>query len=114
MHSFPILSVAIWLPIVFGLIVLAVGSDKNPAPARWLSLIGAVLGLIVTLPLVSGFDSSSGALQFVQPSDWIDRFHITYHLGIDGISMWFVVLTALITVIVVIAGWEVITEHVSQ
>jgi NADH-quinone oxidoreductase subunit M len=114
MHSFPILSVAIWLPIVFGLIVLAVGSDKNPAPARWISLIGAVLGLIVTLPLVSGFDSSSGALQFVEQSNWIDRFHITYHLGIDGISMWFVVLTALITVIVVIAGWEVITEHVSQ
>jgi NADH-quinone oxidoreductase subunit M len=114
MHSFPILSIAIWLPIVFGLMVLAVGSDENPAPARWLSLIGAVLGLIATLPLVSGFDSSSGALQFVEQADWIDRFHITYHLGIDGISMWFVVLTALITVIVVIAGWEVITEHVSQ
>ncbi len=114
MHSFPILSVAIWLPIVFGLIVLAVGSDKNPAPARWIALVGSVLGLIVTLPLISGFDSSSAALQFVEQSDWIDRFHITYHLGVDGISMWFVVLTALITVIVVIAGWEVITQNVAQ
>jgi NADH-quinone oxidoreductase subunit M len=114
MHSFPILSVAIWLPIIFGVVILAIGSDSNPAPARWLALIGSVLGLVVTLPLISGFDSSTSALQFVEQSNWIDRFHITYHLGVDGISMWFVVLTALITVLVVVAGWEVITEHVSQ
>ncbi|MGN6806004.1 MAG: NADH-quinone oxidoreductase subunit M [Trinickia sp.] len=114
MHSFPILSTAIWLPIVFGLAVLAVGSDRNPAPARWLALIGSILGFIATLPLISGFDPSTADLQFVEQVNWIERFHITYHLGVDGISMWFVVLTALITVIVVIAGWEVITEHVSQ
>ncbi|MDR5732255.1 NADH-quinone oxidoreductase subunit M [Caballeronia sp. LZ025] len=114
MHSFPILSVAIWLPIVFGLLVLAVGNDRNPAPARWVALIGSVLGLIVTIPLITGFDSSTAALQFVEQANWIERFNITYHLGVDGISMWFVVLTALITVIVVIAGWEVITERVSQ
>lgn len=114
MHSFPILSVAIWLPIVFGLLVLAVGNDRNPAAARWVALIGSVLGLIVTLPLITGFDSSTAALQFVEQANWIERFNITYHLGVDGISMWFVVLTALITVIVVIAGWEVITERVSQ
>ncbi|CDY73395.1 NADH-ubiquinone oxidoreductase chain M [Caballeronia glathei] len=114
MHSFPILSVAIWLPIVFGLLVLAVGSDKNPAPARWTALIGAILGLLVTIPLITGFDSSTAALQFVEQANWIERFNITYHLGVDGISMWFVVLTALITVIVVIAGWEVITSRVSQ
>jgi NADH-quinone oxidoreductase subunit M len=114
MHSFPILSTAIWLPIVFGLAVLAVGSDKNPGAARWLALIGSVLGFLVTLPLISGFDSSVATLQFVEQANWIERFHITYHLGVDGISMWFVVLTGLITPIVVIAGWEVITEHVSQ
>ncbi|SAK73619.1 NADH dehydrogenase subunit M [Caballeronia arationis] len=114
MHSFPILSVAIWLPIVFGLLVLAVGSDKNPAPARWIALIGSILGLLVTIPLITGFDSSTAALQFVEQANWIERFNITYHLGVDGISMWFVVLTALITVIVVIAGWEVITERVGQ
>jgi NADH-quinone oxidoreductase subunit M len=114
MHSFPILSIAIWLPILFGVAVLAIGSDKNPAPARWLALIGSILGFAATIPLVTGFDSSTAALQFVEQSNWIERFHITYHLGVDGISMWFTVLTALITVIVVIAGWEVITEHVSQ
>jgi NADH-quinone oxidoreductase subunit M len=114
MHSFPILSTAIWLPIVCGLAVLAIGSDKNPAPARWLALIGSIVGLLVTLPLITGFDTSTAQLQFVEQASWIERFRITYHLGVDGISMWFVVLTALITVIVVIAGWEVITENVSQ
>ncbi|GAB5099664.1 NADH-quinone oxidoreductase subunit M [Caballeronia sp. LP006] len=114
MHSFPILSVAIWLPIVFGVLVLAIGNDHNPAPARWVALIGSVLGLIVTIPLITGFDTSTAALQFVEQASWIERFNITYHLGVDGISMWFVVLTALITVIVVIAAWEVITERVSQ
>ncbi|WP_104011999.1 NADH-quinone oxidoreductase subunit M [Burkholderia anthinoferrum] len=114
MHAFPILSTAIWLPIVFGLLVLAVGNDKNPGTARWVALIGALLGLAVTIPLITGFDSSTAALQFVEKSTWIQRFDIAYHLGVDGISMWFVVLTALITVIVVIAAWEVITENVAQ
>ncbi|KGD56268.1 proton-translocating NADH-quinone oxidoreductase, chain M family protein [Burkholderia pseudomallei] len=114
MHSFPILSTAIWLPIVFGLVVLSVGSDKHPGAARWIALIGSLAGLAVTIPLITGFDSSTAALQFVEQSTWIERFNISYHLGVDGISMWFVVLTALITVIVVIAGWEVITENVSQ
>ncbi|HDR9484183.1 MULTISPECIES: NADH-quinone oxidoreductase subunit M [Burkholderia] len=114
MHAFPILSTAIWLPIVFGLLVLAVGNDKNPGTARWIALIGSLLGLAVTIPLITGFDSSTAALQFVENSTWIERFDIAYHLGVDGISMWFVVLTALITVIVVIAAWEVITENVAQ
>ncbi|WP_321921875.1 NADH-quinone oxidoreductase subunit M [Burkholderia sp. BCC1998] len=114
MHAFPILSTAIWLPIVFGLLVLAVGNDKNPGTARWVALIGSLLGLAVTIPLITGFDSSTAALQFVEQSTWIERFKISYHLGVDGISMWFVVLTALITVIVVIAAWEVITENVAQ
>jgi NADH-quinone oxidoreductase subunit M len=114
MHSFPILSLAIWLPIVFGILVLAVGNDNNPAPARWVALIGSILGLLVTIPLITGFDTSTAALQFVEQSNWIERFNISYHLGVDGISMWFVVLTALITVLVVIAGWEVITVRVGQ
>ncbi|AXF21206.1 NADH-quinone oxidoreductase subunit M [Burkholderia pyrrocinia] len=114
MHAFPILSTAIWLPIVFGLLVLAVGNDKNPGTARWVALIGSLLGLAVTIPLITDFDSSTAALQFVEKSTWIERFDISYHLGVDGISMWFVVLTALITVIVVISAWEVITENVAQ
>ncbi len=114
MHAYPVLSIAIWLPIFVGLLVLAVGSDRNPASARWIALIGSIVSFLVTIPLITQFDSSSAALQFVEQANWIERYHITYHLGVDGISMWFVVLTALITVIVVVAGWEVITKNVAQ
>ncbi|CAM2160814.1 MULTISPECIES: NADH-quinone oxidoreductase subunit M [Paraburkholderia] len=114
MHATPILSIAIWMPILFGVVVLVVGSDRNPGRARWLALIGSVLSFLVTLPLVSGFDTTTAALQFEEKAVWIDRFNIAYHLGVDGIAMWFVVLTALITVIVVIAGWQVIKEDVAQ
>ncbi|QIE24388.1 NADH-quinone oxidoreductase subunit M [Caballeronia sp. SBC1] len=114
MHSLPILSLAIWLPIIVGILVLAIGNDSNPGPSRWLALIGSILGLIVTIPLITGFDNSSAALQFEEKSVWIERFNISYHLGVDGLSMWFVVLTALITVITVISAWEVITVRVAQ
>jgi NADH-quinone oxidoreductase subunit M len=114
MHNYPILSVSIWMPIVFGLLVLAIGSDRNPAPARWLALIGSVASFIATFPLMTSFDPNTAGLQFEEKANWIERFNITYHLGVDGISMWFVVLTALITVIVVISAWEVITRNVAQ
>jgi NADH:ubiquinone oxidoreductase subunit 4 (subunit M) len=68
------------------------------------------VSFLVTLPLISGFNNKTAALQFVEKQPWIDRFNVFYHLGVDGLSVWFVLLTAFITVIVVIAGWEVITE----
>ena len=109
-----LLSLAIWTPILFGVILLAFGRDEHAKVVRWIALIGSVVSLVVTLPLYSGFDTSTAALQFVEKSMWIDRFNVFYHLGIDGLSMWFVLLTAFINVIVVIAGWEVITERVNQ
>jgi NADH-quinone oxidoreductase subunit M len=109
-----LLSLAIWLPIVFGVILLALGRDDQARTVRWLALIGAVASLLVTLPLYSHFDTATSAMQFVEKQAWIDRFNVNYHLGLDGISFWFVPLTAFITVIVVIAGWEVITERVNQ
>ncbi|MGC7403766.1 NADH-quinone oxidoreductase subunit M [Pandoraea pneumonica] len=114
MQSLPLLSLAIWLPILSGIVVLAVGNDRNPTGARVLALIGSLVSFLVTLPLISNFDANTSAFQYVEKTSWIARFHINYFLGIDGISLWLVVLTALITVIVVIAGWEVITERVSQ
>jgi len=108
------LSLAIWLPIAFGTLILAVGRDEHAGVARWVALLGAVLGLMATLPVVTGFDTSTAAMQFVENVSWIDRFQIRYHLGVDGISMWFVPLTAFITVIVVISAWEVITDRVNQ
>ncbi|CAG2127795.1 NADH-quinone oxidoreductase subunit M [Cupriavidus plantarum] len=109
-----VLSFAIWLPIFFGLLVLFFGSDNNKCFVRWVSLFGSVVSFIATLPLVMHFEPGSAAMQFVEQSMWIERFKIQYHLGVDGISMWFVVLTAFITVIVVISAWEVITERVAE
>ena len=108
------LSYAIWLPICFGFLILATGSDRSAGYVRVMALIGALLGLVATLPLISWFDGSTAAMQFTEVAEWIPRFNVRYALGVDGISMWFIPLTAFITVIVVIAGWEVITERVAQ
>ena len=112
--TFPILSWAIWMPIAFGILVLAFGRDENPGAARWLSLIGAIASFLVTIPLITGFDNAASGMQFVERLQWIESFNIWYALGVDGISLWFVPLTAFISVIVVIAGWEVIEKKVHQ
>ena len=109
-----LLSLAIWTPIVFGVLLLAVGRDEHSRAVRWIALIGAVIGLFVTLPLYDGFKLGTAAMQFVEKATWIERFNVHYHLGVDGLSFWFVPLTAFITVIVVIASWESITERVNQ
>jgi len=113
-NTFPWLTLAIFVPIVFGLLVLAVGRDDRRGLTRGLSLVGAVAGFLVTIPLYTGFDNTTAAMQFVERTSWIEAFNVNYHLGIDGISLWFVLLTAFITVIVVLAGWEVITSRVAQ
>ena len=110
----PWLTLSIWLPIVAGLVVLASGGDKNAREARLIALIGSVIGFVVTLPLVAGFNAGIGAMQFVELTPWIDRFSINYHLGVDGISVLFILLNSFITVLVVIAGWEVIASRVAQ
>jgi NADH-quinone oxidoreductase subunit M len=112
--TFPLLSLAIWLPIAFGVLVLALGRDENPGLVRNLSLVGSIVSFLVTLPLLSRFDNAAHGMQFVEKMAWIDRFNINYVLGVDGISLWFVLLTAFITVIVIIAGWEVIEKRVAQ
>ena len=112
--TIPFLSLAIWVPIAFGILVLAVGRDDKAAQTRALALAGALISLLITLPLVAGFDAAAHGMQFVEKTPWIGRFNIFYALGIDGISLWFIPLTAFITVIVVIAGWEVIQQRVAQ
>ncbi len=109
-----LLSLAIWTPIVFGVILLALGRDDQARAVRWFALIGAVISLLVTLPLYDGFKLGTAAMQFVEKAPWIERFNVNYHIGVDGISFWFVLLTAFINVVVIIAGWEVITERVNQ
>ena len=109
-----LLSLAIWLPIAFGVLLLALGRDDNARPVRALALIGALVSLLATLPLITGFDRGTAAMQFVEKMPWIERFNLHYHLGVDGLSLWFVPLTAFITVVVIISAWEVITERVAQ
>jgi NADH-quinone oxidoreductase subunit M len=107
------LSLAVWVPIVAGLVVLAVG-DRNLREARAISLLGAVVGFLVTIPLVTGFQTGTSAMQFVELAPWIPRFNVNYHLGVDGISVLFILLNSFITVLVVLAGWEVIRNKVAQ
>jgi NADH-quinone oxidoreductase subunit M len=110
----PLLSVAIWLPILFGVLVLATGHDRNAPTARYIALLGAVLGFLVTIPLYTGFDKMTSAMQFVEMRNWIPRFNIHYHLGVDGISVLFILLNSFFTPLVVLAGWKVIEKRVAQ
>jgi NADH-quinone oxidoreductase subunit M len=110
----PYLSLSIWVPIVAGLLALAVGRDRDAATVRWISLVGAVAGLLVTVPLFTHFDVSTGTMQFVEIREWIPRFDIHYHLGVDGLSVLFVLLNSFVTVLVIWSAWEVITTRVAQ
>jgi NADH-quinone oxidoreductase subunit M len=109
-----LLSLAIWMPIAFGVLLLVLGRDDQARTVRWVALAGAVASFLVTLPLYTGFKLGTAEMQFVELLPWMERFNVHYHLGLDGISLWFVPLTAFINVIVVIAGWEAITSRVNQ
>ena len=109
-----LLSLAIWMPIVIGAVLLAFGRDSQANAVRWIALIGSIASFLVTLPLYSRFQTGTAEMQFVEKTSWIERFNIFYHVGLDGISFWLVLLTAFITVVVVISAWEVITERVNQ
>ena len=110
--SSQLLSLAIWVPIIGALVVFAAGAEKNLA--RWAALAVAFAGFAITLPLYSNFDVTQVGMQFVEQRSWIPRFNIEYLLGVDGISVLFILLNSFITIVVVIAGWEVIEEKVSQ
>src|SRR5919106_2476181 len=109
-----LLSLAIWIPILAGLLVLALGGDQRAPLQRWIALAGAVLGFLVTVPLYAGFDIQNPGFQFEEKALWIERFNIYYHLGVDGISVLFVLLNSFITVLVVISGWSQIDSRVGQ
>jgi NADH-quinone oxidoreductase subunit M len=110
----PLLSLLIWIPIVAGLVVLRAGSDRALNRTRWIALIGALASALPVIPLVHGFQNGVVAMQFVENAQWLPSLGIAWHLGVDGISLWFTVLTALTTVIVVIASWQSITRRTAQ
>lgn len=109
-----LLSLAIWLPIIAGLVTLLADPFCGARVVKLVALAGATSGFLVTLPLYFQFDALHGGAQFVEHASWIESLNINYHLGVDGLSMFFVILNAFTTVLVVIAGWEVIKERVSQ
>src|SRR6185437_14354696 len=111
MHA--VLSILIWLPIAAGVLVLLLG-DGRIAAGRWVSLIASIATLLISLPLLSHFDTGTAAMQFTETVPWIPRFHAVYALGLDGISLPLVVLTAFMTIPVVIAGWTVIESRPAQ
>ncbi len=114
LFGFPLISLVIWLPILIGILVFATGGDNNARLAKWVALIGSIMGLLVAIPLYMQFDPTMVGMQFVEYHTWIESFNIHYHLGIDGISMPLILLNCFITPLVVIAGWQVINNRVSQ
>jgi NADH-quinone oxidoreductase subunit M len=98
------LSAAIWTPIVLGVLILAFGKDEHAVWVRWMALLSALLSFALCLPLYTHFDNNSASMQFVENIPWILRFNMAYHLGVDGISLWFVLLTSFITFVVVISA----------
>ncbi|HFB9171735.1 TPA: NADH-quinone oxidoreductase subunit M [Neisseria gonorrhoeae] len=114
MFSNYLLSLAIWIPIAAGVLVLATGKDSRAPLARVLAFMGALAGFLVTLPLFTGFDRLSGGYQFTEFHEWIPLLKINYALGVDGISVLFIILNAFITLLVVLAGWEVIQKRPAQ
>lgn len=114
MFSNYLLSLAIWIPIAAGVLVLAAGKDSRAPLARVLAFVGALAGFLVTLPLFAGFDRLSGGYQFTEFHEWIPLLKINYALGVDGISVLFIILNAFITLLVVLAGWEVIRKRPAQ
>ena len=109
-----LLSFSIWLPILVGITVLLLGSDKKPAITRWLALAGSVASFIVTLPLYARFNFADGGFQLQEMHAWIPSFNVNYHVGVDGISVPLILLTSFTTVIVVIASWQNITKNIAQ
>ena len=106
-----LLSVLVWLPIIGGLIMLFTGDKMAPRP---LALIVSVATFVFSLFLWTGFNAEGHQMQFVELLPWIDTFKINYHLGVDGISMPLILLNTFTTVLIVLAGWEVIKHKPAQ
>ena len=114
MSDLPLLSLVIWIPIIGGLGVLALQKVTGDNVVRWASLGVSVLTFLFSLPLFFAFDTTTHQMQFSELASWIPAYNINYHLGVDGISMPFILLTCFSTVLVIISAWEVIQKKVAQ
>ncbi|UNK43662.1 NADH-quinone oxidoreductase subunit M [Luteimonas sp. S4-F44] len=113
MSNWPLLSLLIWLPILGGACVLALG-DRRADAVRWVSLAVAVAVFVLSLPLFTGFDYANAGMQFLERREWIPSLGIEYHLGADGISVALIILTTLTTALVLIGAWTSVSKRVHQ
>ncbi len=111
--DWPILSLLVWLPIAAGVLLLLAG-ERNPTAARWLALLASTATFVVSVVLWRDFDASTDSMQFTELQPWIGAFDAWYALGVDGISMPLIVLTAFITPLVVVAGWTGVQKRPAQ
>ena len=110
----PLLSLVIWLPIVGGMVILLAGDQGDAIGTRRLALLFAMVTFVLSTGLYTGFDVTTAGMQFVEKHQWIPTYNIFYSLGVDGISMPLILLTTFTSVIVIIAGWEVIKQKPAQ
>jgi NADH-quinone oxidoreductase subunit M len=113
MENWPLLSLLIWVPIIGGALVLGLGADRA-REARWVGLAVAILTLLLSIPLYTGFDAGSASMQFIERHSWIAAINAWYHLGVDGVSVALIMLTSFCTVLVLIGAWEAIEERAHQ
>jgi NADH-quinone oxidoreductase subunit M len=114
-----LLSTLIWLPIVGGVILLAIGDEGDAASSRagmmrWAALVISVLTFVISIGLYTGFDTTTAAMQFVERAPWIAALDVWYYLGTDGLSAPLILLTTFITPLVVISAWDVIRTRPAQ
>ena len=109
-----LLSALVWLPVLAGAAVLVAGAGRRDALARRLALGFSLAIFLLSIPLYTNFDAGTAEMQFIERRVWIEAFNIHYALGVDGIAVPLILLTTLLTVIVVIAGWKAVRERVAQ
>ena len=114
-----LLSIIIWLPVIGGIGLLLFGSADREDTSRagtvaWIALAVSLATLALCMPLYAGFDNSTAAMQFVEHKPWIGAFRVYYYLGIDGLSLPLILLTAFITPLVIIAAFRAVTKSPAQ
>ncbi|MDE0779311.1 MAG: NADH-quinone oxidoreductase subunit M [Alphaproteobacteria bacterium] len=116
MESFPILSLTTFLPLIGVAFILLIRGDELTVArnARWATLWTSLATFVISLLLWLNFDKSTADFQFVERLEWLPSFNIAYHMGIDGISLFFVILSTFLTPICVLASWKAITTRVKE
>ncbi len=118
LQELPILSLVTFLPLVGALVILILARDEDPLvvanQARWMALWASFVTFLLSLFIWARFDNGTADFQFVEKLDWMPEFRIGYHMGVDGISMFFVLLSTLLTLVAVLASWQAITVRVKE